>query len=174
MAEYNVEDGTRITLDSATLRELLRMKDALDIKSLLCKEIRRQKKTPLFLTKKFNIPCKEAKTEVLYLCDGEKCEDCSYPLCKHTEDIEHAKNFRHHNLGIKIIHTETESRESVEEEFEEPCRFRDTCIGACDWCESHDYSEACVPMLQAEVRRQTKSATEAASFILKTILNKGE
>ena len=33
----------------------------------------------------------------------------------------------------------------------QPCRYRDTCSGACDWCKTHDYSEACVPMLQKEV-----------------------
>jgi predicted nucleic acid-binding Zn-ribbon protein len=42
---------------------------------------------------------------------------------------------------------------SMTEEAEEPCRFKDTCIGACEWCKSHDYSEACVPMLQAEIER---------------------
>lgn len=33
----------------------------------------------------------------------------------------------------------------------QPCMFRDTCSGACDWCNSHSYSEACVPMLQQQV-----------------------
>lgn len=38
-------------------------------------------------------------------------------------------------------------------EPEMPCRFRGECIGACEWCKEHDYSEACVPMLQAEIER---------------------
>lgn len=32
---------------------------------------------------------------VLYICDGKACkEGCSYPLCKYTQDINHAKNFK--------------------------------------------------------------------------------
>lgn len=27
-----------------------------------------------------------------YLCDQKKCTKCSYPKCKHTTDINHAKN----------------------------------------------------------------------------------
>lgn len=28
----------------------------------------------------------------LFLCDQKKCKKCSYPECKHTTDIKHAKN----------------------------------------------------------------------------------
>lgn len=31
-------------------------------------------------------------TKVAYLCDRKLCENCSYPECKHTFDISHAKN----------------------------------------------------------------------------------
>lgn len=31
-------------------------------------------------------------TKVAYLCDRKLCENCSYPECKHTLDISHAKN----------------------------------------------------------------------------------
>jgi hypothetical protein len=34
----------------------------------------------------------------------------------------------------------------------DPCPYRETCCGACAWCETHSYSEACVPMLQKEIR----------------------
>lgn len=27
-----------------------------------------------------------------YLCDQQKCKNCSYPECKHTSDLDHAKN----------------------------------------------------------------------------------
>ena len=37
-----------------------------------------------------------------------------------------------------------------------PCIFIDYCIGACEWCESHEYSEACVPMLQKKVLDQRR------------------
>lgn len=28
----------------------------------------------------------------LYLCDQKKCKKCSFPECRHTADIKHAKN----------------------------------------------------------------------------------
>ena len=34
----------------------------------------------------------------LYLCDRRVCDNCYYPLCKHTTDISHAVNFEK-NLG---------------------------------------------------------------------------
>ena len=38
---------------------------------------------------------KKKIVEVIYLCDRRACKDkCSYPICKHTPDIRHAKNFR--------------------------------------------------------------------------------
>lgn len=30
-----------------------------------------------------------ANPKVIYICDKKKCEDCSYPTCKFTTDIEH-------------------------------------------------------------------------------------
>jgi len=30
---------------------------------------------------------------VIYLCDKKACDKCSYPECKHTFNIDHAKNF---------------------------------------------------------------------------------
>ena len=32
------------------------------------------------------------KQEFLYLCDCKKCKNCIYPICKHTNDLNHAKN----------------------------------------------------------------------------------
>lgn len=32
----------------------------------------------------------------LYLCDQKKCKNCTYPICRHTEDIKHAKNKKGH------------------------------------------------------------------------------
>lgn len=31
--------------------------------------------------------------KILYICDREKCENCSWPVCEHTTDIAHAYNF---------------------------------------------------------------------------------
>lgn len=31
--------------------------------------------------------------KLLYLCDRKKCENCSYPECKHTTDTNHAVNY---------------------------------------------------------------------------------
>lgn len=41
---------------------------------------------------------------VAFLCDRrDKCNPCSYPICKHTTDIEHAANFENHgNRYIEI------------------------------------------------------------------------
>ena len=33
----------------------------------------------------------EEKT-ILYLCNRKKCNSCSYPNCRHTQDINYAKN----------------------------------------------------------------------------------
>lgn len=30
---------------------------------------------------------------ILFLCDRKACEKCSYPQCRHTPELEHAKNF---------------------------------------------------------------------------------
>lgn len=32
------------------------------------------------------------KEQFLYLCDCKKCKECTYPICKHTDDLNHAKN----------------------------------------------------------------------------------
>lgn len=37
-----------------------------------------------------------------YLCDRKKCRNCSYPECKYTEDITHAKNFTEVEKGIFV------------------------------------------------------------------------
>jgi len=37
--------------------------------------------------------CDKEKGNVLYICDREKCKNCSYH-CKHTYDIKHAVNFK--------------------------------------------------------------------------------
>lgn len=31
--------------------------------------------------------------KLLFLCDRKACEKCCYPQCKHTKDLEHARNF---------------------------------------------------------------------------------
>ena len=30
---------------------------------------------------------------ILFLCDGKACEKCNYPACRHTPELEHARNF---------------------------------------------------------------------------------
>ena len=34
-----------------------------------------------------------AAQKLLFLCDRKACAKCSYPQCKHTPDLEHARNF---------------------------------------------------------------------------------
>ena len=43
----------------------------------------------------------------------------------------------------------------------QPCPFRSYCPGACDWCETHDYSEACVPLLVQRVHNMNRIDHEA-------------
>ena len=31
--------------------------------------------------------------KLLFLCDRKACAKCCYPQCKHTQDLEHARNF---------------------------------------------------------------------------------
>lgn len=35
-----------------------------------------------------------------------------------------------------------------------PCRYIESCHAACVRCETHNYSEACVPLLQQTIQRQ--------------------
>ena len=42
----------------------------------------------------------------LFLCDGKKCNNCSYPTCKHTRDLNHAQNFEHYTEYDMDIHIE--------------------------------------------------------------------
>lgn len=46
--------------------------------------------------------------KIIYLCDRKKCNNCSYPMCKHTSDINHAKNFKYDGAFVerKTIDTE--------------------------------------------------------------------
>lgn len=30
---------------------------------------------------------------ILFLCDRKACEKCTYPTCRHTPELEHARNF---------------------------------------------------------------------------------
>lgn len=30
---------------------------------------------------------------ILFLCDRKACEKCNYPTCRHTQELEHARNF---------------------------------------------------------------------------------
>lgn len=55
--------------------------------------------------------CK-VNNDVFYLCDRRKCHKCSYPECKHTQDITHAKNFT--VTGIDSVYFEEDDYECQE------------------------------------------------------------
>lgn len=55
----------------------------------------------------------------------------------------------------------------------QPCMFLDSCFGACDWCKTHDYSEACVPMLQQRTQTQ-KMSIHALQSVLDEVRNEVE
>lgn len=37
---------------------------------------------------------RQSDRAVLYICDMGQCDDCHHCCCEHTQNIEHAKNFR--------------------------------------------------------------------------------
>ena len=39
------------------------------------------------------------ENKILYLCNRKKCENCSYPTCKHTTDIDYAVSFEKNEAG---------------------------------------------------------------------------
>ena len=52
--------------------------------------------------------------KIAYLCDRKQCKGCSYPNCKHTLDIKHAKNFL---LGFSTYY-EKEEKKKLDEILE--------------------------------------------------------
>lgn len=40
--------------------------------------------------------------KALYICDRKQCENCSFPVCRHTTDIKHAANFDKDSSGDYI------------------------------------------------------------------------
>ena len=51
---------------------------------------------------------------IIFLCDRKACPDCSYPECKHTSNIEYAKNFKKHFARTGSFFAETEHSEETE------------------------------------------------------------
>lgn len=49
----------------------------------------------------------------------------------------------------------------------QPCIFCANCQGARKWCETHQYTEACVPFLQAAVADRNKAIKEGDEIIKK-------
>lgn len=39
------------------------------------------------------IKLEKEKLDVLYICNKERCEHCTWPVCQHTTDIKYAANF---------------------------------------------------------------------------------
>lgn len=84
MAQYTVKEGTRITVDSAFLNEILNESSCANMKRKLCAEICKQ-----------TVEAKKSKDKYLavaYVCDGRACDFCD-GTCTHTSDIRHAQNF---------------------------------------------------------------------------------
>ena len=40
--------------------------------------------------------------KAIYICDKKKCEDCSYPICKFTTDIEHQLKIENSYVGSNL------------------------------------------------------------------------
>ena len=56
----------------------------------------------------------EEEIKIAYLCDEKKCDNCSYPDCKYTFDIKHAKNFK---KGKNGVYEEQEKKLDLENEL---------------------------------------------------------
>lgn len=50
---------------------------------------------------------------------------------------------------------------------QQPCTFRASCQGACEWCNTNQYTEACVPLLQAAVADRNKTIKDSDEIIKK-------
>ena len=69
--------------------------------------------TTLFIENyKYVKPYIKKMSPVLYLCNRRKCDDCSYPICKHTEDIRFAKNFTKQDVPFDLY---VETKNKIEE-----------------------------------------------------------
>ena len=72
--------------------------------------------------------------KIYFLCDKKECKNCIYPLCKHTPDINHAKNFIYFNNAFIEKETIVKEQESaVKIQLDEgaimPTRAHDTDAG---------------------------------------------
>lgn len=47
----------------------------------------------------------------------------------------------------------------------EPCPFRGICPHPCEWCNTHSYSEACVPMMVKKISDLQKSNARKSDTI---------
>lgn len=56
---------------------------------------------------------------VFYICDRQKCPRCSYPECKHTADVKHAKNFQYGFQSEAFWEIDTITEEDAMKFFEE-------------------------------------------------------
>ena len=56
---------------------------------------------------------------------------------------------------------------------QKPCTFLDSCPSPCDWCKTHDYSEACVPMLIKRVKELEKGK-EYDKFTISSLCKRRE
>ena len=58
----------------------------------------------------------------------------------------------------------------------QPCIFLDKCQGACDWCKTHMYTEACVGMLQhqCDCLRKNWVAAERDKVLLQKEMEQNE
>lgn len=65
---------------------------------------------------------------VIYICDRKQCERCSYPTCKHTQDVTHAVNFEKFS---ECSYYEKEQVHCKDCKHATPCRFYESTWYVC-------------------------------------------
>ena len=59
------------------------------------------KKNNIELDELHLIETSDKPAPIVYVCDRLKCDGCSYPICNHTSDIRHAKNFLYNGYNYE-------------------------------------------------------------------------
>lgn len=82
-------------------------------------------------------------TNIAYICDGKACgEDCTFPKCQHTTDINHALNFEKLDEGTfmeTIEFTFTDTSEDKKQVIENLKKYKQTGSRMSEWWQDTIY-----------------------------------
>jgi len=71
--------------------------------------------------------------KIFYLCDGEKCKNCSSDICKHTGDMTHAKNFQYDGYANYWEQSATDPDKCQLDNMPEHCPYYPNGCGKCKY-----------------------------------------